>query len=239
LAEFTNLPGVEEPMMEWKWLVYVDGSSTKKSGRAGIVIITPEGEELNGSMRLKFRTTNNEAEYEAVIANLELALELGAESVEVWSDSQVIVGHIQGEFKAKGERMKKYLTKVQGMQASFQKFSITKIPRKDNEKADHLARMASAENTEAEEDRESIRSLRHSSISDKAFVVTSIEVASDWRKEIIDYLQNRTIPSEKRSAVQLRMRAGRFTMVDGTLYKRGFTLPLLKCVSPEEGNYIL
>jgi hypothetical protein len=35
------------------------------------------------------------------------------------------------------------------------------------------------------------------------------------------------------------MKAGRFTMVNGTLYKRGFTLPLLKCVSPEEGNYIL
>jgi hypothetical protein len=149
------------------------------------------------------------------------------------------VGHIQGEFEAKGERMKKYLTKVQGMQASFQKFSITKIPWKDNEKADHLASMASAKNTKIEEDKESIRSLRHSSISDEAFAVTSIEEVSNWRKEIIDYLQNGTISSEKRSAVQLRMRAGRFTMVDGTLYKRRFTLPLLKCVSPEEGNYIL
>jgi hypothetical protein len=39
--------------------------------------------------------------------------------------------------------------------------------------------------------------------------------------------------------MQLRIKAGRFTMVNGTLYKRGFTLPLLKCVSPKEGNYIL
>jgi hypothetical protein len=87
LAEFTNLPGVEELMMERRWLVYVDGSSTKKSGRARIVIITSKGEELNGSLRLEFRTTNDEAEYEAVIANLELALELGAKSMEVRSDS--------------------------------------------------------------------------------------------------------------------------------------------------------
>jgi ribonuclease HI len=144
LAEFTNLPEVEELEMERKWIIYVDGSSTRKNGGAGIVLVTPEGEELNGSLRLEFKTTNNEAEYEAVIAGLGLALDLGAESVEVRSDSQVIVGHIRGEFEAKGERMKKYLAKVQGMQTSFQKFSITKIPREDNEKADHLARMASS-----------------------------------------------------------------------------------------------
>lgn len=136
--------------------------------------------------------------------------------------------------------MKKYLQKVQGMQASFQKFSITKIPREDNEKADRLARMASTDmETDEDGNGENIQSLRHSSISDEASAVASIEEVSDWRKEIIDYLQNGTQPSEKNYAVRLRMKAGRFTMVNGSLYKRGFTLPLLKCVSAEEGNYIL
>jgi hypothetical protein len=59
------------------------------------------------------------------------------------------------------------------------------------------------------------------------------------RRELIDYLENGTLPSEKKSTVQLKTKARRFTMVNGTLYKRGFALPLLKCVSPEEGNYIL
>jgi ribonuclease HI len=127
LAEFTNMPEIEEPKIEREWVVYIDGSSTKKNGGAGIVLVTPEGEELNGSIRLEFKTTNNEAEYEAVIAGLGLALELGAKSIEVRSDSQVIVGHVRGEFEEKGERMRKYLAKVQSMKASFQKFSITKI----------------------------------------------------------------------------------------------------------------
>jgi ribonuclease HI len=100
-------------------VVYVDGSSTKKKGGAGIVLFTPDGDELSSSLRLEFKTTNNEAEYEAVMAGLELALELGADSVEMRSDSQVIVGHIKGEFEAKGEKMKKYLTKVQSMQTAF------------------------------------------------------------------------------------------------------------------------
>jgi hypothetical protein len=86
--------------------------------------------------------------------------------------------------------------------------------------------MASAENTETEEDRESIQSLIHSSISNEASVVTSIEEVSDWRKEIIDYLQNGALPSKKKSAMQLRMKAGRFMMVNGMLYKRGFALSL-------------
>ena len=59
---------------------------------------------MSSFLRLEFKTTNNEAEYEAVIAGLIMALELGAESMEVRSDSQVIVGHIRGEFEAKGER---------------------------------------------------------------------------------------------------------------------------------------
>ena len=66
-----------------------------------------------------------------------------------------------------------------------------------------------------------------------------IEKVLDWRKELINYLENGTLPPEKKSAVQLKIKAGRFTMLNGTLYKKGFTLPLLKSVSLEEGNYIL
>ena len=118
------------------------------------MLITPDGEELSSSLRLEFRTTNNEAEYKAIIASLRMTLELGAKSMEIRSDSQVIVGHIRKEFEAKGEKMKMYYSKVQHMQSFFQKFCITKIPREENEKADCLARMASAENVDIEEGRD-------------------------------------------------------------------------------------
>jgi ribonuclease HI len=239
LANFTNMPGVEEAEAEKKWVIYVDGLSTKKNGGAGVLLISPNGEKLSSSLRLEFRTTNNEAEYEAVIAGLGMALELGAESVDIRSNSQVIMGHIRDEFEAKGEKMKMYLSKVQHMQSSFQKFRITKIPREENEKADRLARIASAENWDLEEDRENIQSLTHSSISDQALESTVIEEVSDWRKELIYYLANGVLPTEKKYVVQLKIKAGRFTILNRTLYRRGFTLPLLKCVSLEEGSYIL
>ena len=168
LAEFTNIPKNEEVRMETNWVVYIDGSSTKKYGGAGVLLITLEGEELSSFLRLEFRTTNKEAKYEVVITGLRMALELGAESVKIHSDSQVIVGHIRGEFEAKREKMKMYLSKVIRMQFSFQKFSITKIPRTENKKVDQLARMVFAKNTELEESREPVRNLTHSSISNQA-----------------------------------------------------------------------
>ena len=165
--------------MDRKWVIYVNGSSTKKYGGAGVLLITSEGKELSSSLKLEFRTNNNEAEYEAVIAGLGMALKLGAESMKIQSDSQVIVGHIRREFEAKGKKMKMYLSKVQRMQSSFHKFSITKIPREENDKANRLARMASAENTKLEEGREPIQNLTHSSISDQALELAVIEEVSD------------------------------------------------------------
>ena len=102
-----------------------------------------------------------------------------------------------------------------------------------------MARMASTENTKIKEGREPIRSLTYPLISDQASELATIEKVSNWRRELIDYLTNGTLPLERKFVVKLRMKVERYTMVNGTLYKRGFTLPLLRCVSPEEWNYIL
>jgi ribonuclease HI len=138
VVEFTSITE-EGPPKDSLWIIYVDGSSTKKKGGAGVVINTPSGEWLCNSLWFEFRVANNKVEYEAIIAGLRIAQEMGAEYVELQSDSQVIVDHIQGKFEAKGEKMKLYLSQVQNMQASLKKFSIVKIPREQNEEADLLA----------------------------------------------------------------------------------------------------
>ena len=69
------------------WRVFVDGASSAMGTGAGIAIITPEGIRLEQSFRLGFKTSNNEAEYEALIAGLKTALNLGTRDVEVYSNS--------------------------------------------------------------------------------------------------------------------------------------------------------
>ena len=60
-----------------------------------------------------------------------------------------------------------------------------------------------------------------------------------WMDPIWDYLVDGTLPSDPKEASKLRARLARFTVHQGTLYKRGFSTPILKCVGKEDANYIL
>ena len=70
----------------------MDGSSTLRGGGIGVVLKSPEADKLRCKVRLHYQTTNNEAEYEALLKGLELAKSLGAESVLVRGDSQLVMG---------------------------------------------------------------------------------------------------------------------------------------------------
>ncbi|XP_059442062.1 uncharacterized protein LOC132174420 [Corylus avellana] len=179
------------------WVIYVDSSSTKNKCGAGVVMITPDKKELKSSLRLEFKTTNNEAEYEAVIAELGLAREMETEFVEVRSDSQVIVDHSRGEFEAKGSKMKLYLSKVQDMKKAFKKFCIIKIPWEENEKADQLARLGLAIEDEMGETEQPIQILQQPSITEEVMVLT-IEIILAWAEEIVGYLERGVLPGDKR-----------------------------------------
>jgi hypothetical protein len=133
IAEFSNLPESQETPEKEAWIAYVDGSSMKSWSGVGVALITPDKEEIAVALKLDFLTTNNEAEYEAVIASLSLPEHLGAENLEVRSDSQVVVCHILVGFEAKGEKMIKYLAKVLGFWDCFERVVVTQIPRTKNE----------------------------------------------------------------------------------------------------------
>ena len=90
----------------------MEGVSSAKGARAGIVIITPEGILLEHLFRLGFNASNNEAEYEALLAGLRAVSRLEAQDVEVYSDSRLIVNQVQESFEARDPRMKAYLDLV-------------------------------------------------------------------------------------------------------------------------------
>ena len=93
---------------------------------------------------LDFPTTNNEAEYQALVAGLDLAKVAGATSVVIYCDSQVVTNQVNGDYKCKGEKMKRNLDQVKRRVDDI-KAKIIQIPRGENEQADHLAKAASAE----------------------------------------------------------------------------------------------
>jgi ribonuclease HI len=114
---------------------------------------------------------NNEAEYEAVIVGLALSREMGATNVEIRSDSQVVVGQVQGQFEAQEDRMARYLEEVRRFQSYFERFVITKIPREENIRADEFSKIASGTDKEIEASRRQIIVLTEPSIAPRANVM--------------------------------------------------------------------
>ena len=76
------------------WKVFVDGASSAAEASAEIVIITPEGIQLEHSFRLKFKAFNNEAEYKALLGRLRAVLGMGARDVEIYSHSWLVVNQV-------------------------------------------------------------------------------------------------------------------------------------------------
>ena len=93
---------------------------------------------------LNFPTTNNEAEYKTLVAGLDLTKATGAASVVIHCDSQVITNQVNGDYECKVEKMKKYMEQVKRRVDNLQA-KIVKIPRRENEQADHLTKVASVE----------------------------------------------------------------------------------------------
>ena len=80
--------------------------------RARIILTTPEGIHLKYTFRLGFKTSNKEAEYEARLVGLQLATAMGAQLVQVYSDSQLIVNQVLQQYEAREDSMVAYLTLV-------------------------------------------------------------------------------------------------------------------------------
>ncbi|XP_075111706.1 uncharacterized protein LOC142181918 [Nicotiana tabacum] len=124
------------------WILFTDGVSNVKGSGLGVVLVTPSGETLRQAIKTVM-LTNNEVEYEALAAGLELARGLGSEVIEVKCDSHLVVNQVYGIFDAKEERMQQYLIKVQALLARLREWSIIHILREENVEADALVNLGS------------------------------------------------------------------------------------------------
>jgi hypothetical protein len=119
-----STPQEDSPDHTGWWKVYVDGASNSKGSGTRVVIITPDETVIEQSIRLNFKTSNNEAEYEAVLAGLKSAKTLGARRLIVYCDSLLVASQINGEYMARDERMSAYLLKVQTAMTDFETVRI-------------------------------------------------------------------------------------------------------------------
>ena len=124
------------------WKLSVDGAANAQGSGAGLILTSSEGIDIEYALRFGFHTSNNEAEYEAVIAGLNLAHSLEVDRLEICSDSQLVVRQIEDTYEAKSGRMILYLRKVRDLLKKFVLVQVRHVPRAKNSRADALAKLA-------------------------------------------------------------------------------------------------
>ncbi|XP_013617544.1 PREDICTED: uncharacterized protein LOC106324068 [Brassica oleracea var. oleracea] len=242
------------------WTLHVDGSSSKQGSGIGVRLTSPMGESLEQSFRLIFHASNNEAEYEALIAGLRLAHGLKIRNIHAYSDSQLVASQYNGEYETRDERMDAYLKLVHNLDQSFYQFALTRIPRAENAHADALATLASSldpglsrvipvefiehpsigppviinliDSPDGDPDKVDVQAIKDLEQSEYGF-------EKPWTKTILAYITDGKLPAEKWAARKIKTQSARYVLVEGELYKWRFFGPLMTCIKGKEARRIM
>ena len=143
------------------------------------------------------------------------------------------MGQVNGTYEAKEERMKRYLNKVRRLTKKFSEVHFVQIPKEENVETDTLAKEASVK--ELVDEFEEVQYMPSIDLPE----VQQIGGEESWMTPIIDYLKEGKLPQGRDEAHKLRIKSARYVLMDEVLYKRGFSQPYLRCLAPDEANYVL
>jgi len=127
-----------------KLLLYTDGGSRGNPGPSGIgvVVLDSKRKKVTEVFRYIGETTNNVAEYTALVSGLEEAIAQDATEVAVYMDSELLVKQLNGEYKVRDANMKALFEKSLGLLKKFKSFEVNHIEREKNKEADKLVNKA-------------------------------------------------------------------------------------------------
>jgi len=104
------------------WTLFFDGSTCDRGARIGIVLISPRGRKYEFSLPIVATSTNNQAEYQALIKGLELLREVCADAVEVFGDSMLVINQLAGSYECRSEVLIAYYEKSMRLLKEFKDF---------------------------------------------------------------------------------------------------------------------
>ncbi|XP_074346682.1 uncharacterized protein LOC141685485 [Apium graveolens] len=125
------------------WILHVNGAVNNNGAGAGIILVTPEGHRSMSAIHFKFYITNNDAEYEALINGLKIALEVRIVNLIAQSDSELVVNQVNGGFQVRGPQTELYMRCAQRLLERFGSARLEGVPREENSNADALEKMGS------------------------------------------------------------------------------------------------
>ncbi|GJV31107.1 reverse transcriptase domain-containing protein [Tanacetum coccineum] len=179
--------------------MFTDGSSCVNGFGAGLILINPEGEEFTYALRFKFDATDSEAKYDALIASLRIAEQMGIKNLQANVDSRLVANQVNGSYTAKESGMVQYLEKVKTLASSFKKFSIKQVPKSENKNAGALSKIASTSFAHLTK-QVLVEEHNEKSINEVEVLAVMEEEGDTCMTPIYEYLTKETLPAEKGKA---------------------------------------
>ncbi|GJW58793.1 reverse transcriptase domain-containing protein [Tanacetum coccineum] len=189
-----SIPQWPADLTSHTWTLYTDGASSNDGSGACLILTDPHGNEVTYALRFDFPTFNNEAEYEALIAGLELATRLEVSHLKVFCDSLLITNHVKGIYEVREDLMKRYLAKTQRLLENFKSFSITQIPHSKSKRADALSKLASSSFVHLTKN--VLVNVKPYRSIDAKEVLSIIEMGTTWMDPIVEYLKDGKLPDD-------------------------------------------
>jgi ribonuclease HI len=207
------------------WVMYFDGSLKLEGAGAGVLLISPKGEQLMYILQIFWKVSNNEAKYEALLLELRLAISLGIKRLLVYGDSVVVINQVNKSWDRNRENMDAYCLEVRKLENKFYGLEFHHVIRDNNVAADVLSKLGSTRaqvpvgvfvhEFHAPSIPEPAPATIDPAPSQAGQEVMMIDV--DWRQPFIDYIREQKVPSEKNLAEQIIRRAKSNVLVEDKL----------------------
>ena len=123
--------------------MYFDGSMKMKGVGFGVLFISPKGKQMKCVLQILFKTTNNEAEYEATLHGLGIAVSLGIKRLVCYGDSSIVVNQVNKDWDTTKENMDAYCAEIRKLEKHFYGLEFHFVHRDNNLAADALSKLGS------------------------------------------------------------------------------------------------
>ena len=155
------------------WVLFFDGSVCDFGCGIGLKVVSPRGATYDFALRLREKRTNNQTEYEAICKGLELLLDAGAEVVEVFCDSKVVINHLTEDYNCASDLLYPYFVKCQNLMSMFRFITLYWIPREQNAEANKAAQLVFGY-----------------TVDENSTVEVLCNTAADWTADLLNYLRD-------------------------------------------------